>query len=412
MSGITGFARDFIKSYFPDNYFKTEFITTTSASSLESLTNDDDLPFNRYPLLSISPAYLPNYDDTFAGPMPYWRRGLVPLSRYSSERYGNRRIFYNDIDDIIIAVTPSRLKFSFEYKIKVQSHLIKIDVTHMLRRVFNENDKFFANNVILEAQVPNTIIKAISAIKGYDLEDQEDIKSFYKYLQQFSKGNIHEKTDLASGRKIFSYIYGANILIAVDNPAESDGKSVEKIGMSDAEGVVELTLTMELWIPDNYILECKTLPTGDYNAGLDETKVTIEHFVKLRPPQVKNDKVMIEFQKFITDVNVKVDISSLFEKPTLDFIDSRLKSGDKKLIEEIFDIDVYRDEKLMIYDRDYKFNWKTKEIEMILPLFNYTYNVAIYADQNRLLKYMDTKKEVVKRSTFKNTNNKTKEGNI
>jgi hypothetical protein len=50
----------------------------------------------------------------------------------------------------------------------------------------------------------------------------------------------------------------------------------------------------------------------------------------------------------------------------------------------------------MKLNEDFRINWKTLEIEMIDPLFNYVYNVGIYANQDKLFNFIGVRPNTVK----------------
>lgn len=394
MSMVTGFAKDFILNYFPEDFFKDIYITTASASNQLSELDDDEIPIKQYPQLSIQPSYNINYDEATGGPFPMWRRGHYMIYRNKPGGYGSINVFYNDEDEITIYSIPQRVSFTFEYKIKVESYLHKIDIVNLLRQHLQENEKFFWNKVNFESQIPNTLIQTIADKKDYILNDMEDATEFLNYLKQFSKNHIIQKIYEASGQRVFSYDFMSNILISVTNPPETDTRSKEKIDMADGREIVEFSLNMDLWIPNNFVMECNFLPPKkNYYPSFDETKLIIEHYVKLQPPLTKGKFNRISWNKFVTDINKKIDkieIKTLFTKEHLKIIKKIADKKDFDYLNQIFDIDIYRDEK-EINKKDYKINWNTLEIEMIYPYSNYVYNIAIYADMNLLYLERDNK---------------------
>jgi hypothetical protein len=344
LSHVSTFARDFIEQFFPNEYFKSFFMTTSSIANEQASVNDDDTIIKKLPQLSINPVYLPDYDDVFGGPFPIWRRNMY--QRFSGrDRYGYKKIFFNDEDDILIDAIPNRIKFQFDYKIKVESYMQKIDVVHALRQKLNSNDIFYWNNVLIESQIPNTIIESIADIKGFDLNNKTDVDCFLKYLKQFSNGRIESKIYSGTGNRTFTYLYSANILIKVESPPNVDGNSKERSNWGEGESIVDFSLTMELWIPNNYKLEVKQLPSRSYVSTPNESKLTIEHVVKLRPPSTKGDRSLITWQKFVTDVNTKIDkidISPILEDNLIKIIDQSVEDHDTQYLDKLFEFVLYR----------------------------------------------------------------------
>jgi hypothetical protein len=83
-------------------------------------------------------------------------------------------------------------------------------------------------------------------------------------------------------------------------------------------------------------------------------------------------------------------------------IKSRMNINDRGSLKETFDFIVYRDRKKLDPQRDYRINWRTLELEMIHPYFNYVYNVGIYANQKYLKEYVELSKRKVKKKKINN----------
>ena len=388
MSSVTFIARELIEKMFPEGYFKDVYITTTQASSEMSSMDIDDVKIRQYPIMSITPGYVPDGNEAVMNPFPLWRRGQFERFREDG-RYGYKRVFYNDTDEIYISAIPYRIKFFFDYKFKLETHMNKIDFTHILRQKFQQGERFFLNGNYFEAEIPNTIIKAISRIKDYDLTDKEEYDEFCDYLNTGSEGNIHHALVHSTGRKRFTHTYESNILVNVETAPTTEGRSRTKVNMADDESEVELELSFELWIPGNYMFRCKTLPQGDYNDDLlpNERKVIIDKPLSPIVMRTKGNRTLNRIEKIVTDVNTTVDrinIEDLFKDDIVQLIRTSVARKDFTVLKILFDFDIYRDMKKLEEGVDYNINWKSKEIILINPFQNYVYNVASYIDRSVL----------------------------
>jgi len=395
LSSMTGFARDLILDFFPENYFKDIYISTALASSQQAEIDDDDIPIKQYPQLSITPSFVPDYDDTYGGPYPTWRRGIVHTFNHYSSRYGYKKIFYNDEDNLIISAIPNRVKFSFDYKVKVETHLQKMDVVYMLRQKFHNNDRVYWNNQLLKAQIPNTLIQALSSCKDLEIKDPYEREEFFRYLKNHSQGHIEPVIYTGSGNHTFVHTYLANILVTVETPPDTDTKTVTKNNMAGSEEIVEMTLTMELWIPSNYMFECNSLPSGRYEPTFDESKVYIYGSVPLRPNNTIGDKTLIKWQELVTEVNTPLDSISMDDFlpiETLDFINEQLQKRDYEYLVETFMFVLYRDRKKLDFGKDFVIDWREKKIVLLNPFFNYNYHIGCYANQATLYEWRELKR--------------------
>jgi len=396
LSSMTSFAKNFILDFFPENYFKDIYISTALASSEQAGTTEDELPIKKNPQLSIVPSFNPDFDETYGGPYPTWRRGIFETFKSTTYRYGYKKVFYNDEDDLIISTIPNRIKFSFDYKIKLDTYLQKMDVVYMLRQKLHNNDRFYWNNQLLKAQIPNTLIKALSSCKDLEIKDPHDRDEFFKYLKHHSQGHIEPVIYSGSGNHTFVHTYAANVLITVENPPSTEEKSVNKQNMASGDELVELTLTMELWIPSNYMFECKTLPVGSYQPTDDESKVYFYSSTPLKPRNTFCEKTLIVWQELITEVNTTLDsinMDDFLPFETLQFLNEQWLKKDYDLLNCTFKFVLYRDNKEIEYGRDFLVDWKHKKIILVNPLLNYSYYVGCYANQATLYEWKDIKRK-------------------
>jgi hypothetical protein len=397
MSQITGICKDYVENLFPKNFFKEVYITTSNAFTDQAGSTEEngDPKVLKIPRLSISPEFLFNSSETFGwgSAIPTWRRG-IHLRYRDCRDYGYKRIFRNEQDDININTVPNRVKFVMYCKVRTDTFLSKLDVGNYLQQRLSEGDRFYLNNKVFESEIPYTIIKAISAIKGLDFNDNDDQLELDKYLKRFSSGQITHKTNQATGNKIYSFLYSSNILVTVSNPPTSDGRVRERINMSDDSGEIEFNLDMEFWIPNNYLLECNAIPQGDYNPLSTYDKVTFEHFVPMRPPDTIGERTQIAWNKFVTETNVKMDyieFGAMLSKNVNRFILERSEKKDYAILKDIFEIVIFRDDRKLEEGKDYRIEWKKLRVEMIQPLFNYVYNIGIYAKQDELFDAIEKK---------------------
>lgn len=389
LSSVTYVAKEFIENLFPKDYFKEIYITTTQASTEMSSMDVDDIKIRQYPFMSINPGYIPDGNEAVMNPFPLWRRGRFQKFREDGP-YGYKRVFYNDTDELYISAIPYRIKFIFEYKFKLETHLNKIDFTHILRQKFHQSERFFINNCFFEAEIPNTIIKAMSTIKDYDLTDNDEYKDFCSYLNHGSLGNIHHALVHSTKRKRFTHTYKSNILVTVETAPNTDGRTKNKVNMADDEGEVEMELAMELWIPGNYIFRCKELPEGDYNSvsGVDG-KVVIDMPLKPIIMQTKGNRTLFNLEKIVTDTESKIDvipINDLFTADINKVIDESVLKKDFTILKVLFEFDIYRDKYKLEEGVDYYVDWRTKEIVLKNPFLNYVYGVASYIDQSAMFR--------------------------
>lgn len=389
IGNITGLYKDFITSCFPKEYFKEIFITTTHVSNEQN--GEDDVIKKRLPQLSISPGYIPSADETTMTPYPKWRRAFKPVFR--DHRFSGREVFMNDEDEIYIYAIPYRMKINFETKIKVPTHMEKLDILFYVKQMFENGEKFYLNNKYLETEIPKSIIKALSAIKGFNLEDEDDLENYFNYLKTYSTGYISKKKNLSTGNEKYSYRFPANILVIIENGGDADGRTSNKINMSDNDNVIDFSISFEMWIPSNYVMQTVNLPVGDYSPDLSSERVGFDFTLQTRPNRIRGEKTEIEFKTFITEVNTsidEIDISSMFPHDYRDFLISLVEQGDYELLNATFELVCFRDN-IELKPDDYEIDWKTLTMKLIHPYQNYVYSIISYGNRKLINENIDQK---------------------
>jgi len=390
MGNVSYVAKEYILSKFPKDYFK-EITIANGLISSDMREDNDDVKKKPNPRLSIDPIFIPDENDTFGGSLPEWyNSGESFVYRDTMNNY--YPVLYNDTDEIFVWTVPNKLKINFELKMKVNSSMQKIDLIHYLRRVFLRNKHMYINDVALKAEVPKSIVKSIANMKDYDLEDNDQVIEFYDYLKQYSNGYVVRQMNLSSGLPTYQYRFLANILMKVEEPSTGD---TEKISMIEKDSVVNTTISFELWIPTNYILESQNQiePLGGFDEDLlEDSGSYISHSFKSKPNKVIEGKSELFWQGYVTDIETKEDIigvEGIISTNNREIIDHMIENDN--VISDLYEIFVYRDGEELIEGEgnDYLFDWTTLELSTFNPFQNYTHHVGLYGNLKSIKEYYD-----------------------
>jgi hypothetical protein len=383
IGNITSVMKNYILKGFPPNFFSDIYVDTFLPST--KIKEDLDTVFKyRLPALIISPRYEASNETTF-DIIPYWRRAWHPI--YREARYNYKNVFFDEDGGYFINSIEDRIKMNFDLKIKVQTLMTQLDVINYIRQSFDTRGYFFLNNIPLETEIPKTIIVYLMKEKGIDRYNPnlEDLEEFNTWLKTYSDGYIEIKKNLADGKDMYSYRYKTNILCKIE-PPEAD--AVNKKNLIDEDALVTFRLSVEFWSPVNYVFETiktdltepEPLDPIEYDKGNIVLNYSFNSFLE----QVIEDKTLLIFQGFVTDVNIQIDtldLTSVLSKELKDIINYNNENEIDN--ETLFKFKVFRDN-YTLANNEFNFKWDELKLEIINPLFNMNYYVALYGNLAKL----------------------------
>jgi hypothetical protein len=372
ISTVTNSVVSFVKTRFPDNYIKSTIINTTMCSvQLER----KDIIKRGNPIMTVATLYDPNADTTL-GNLSGWFMNYTSIPKKFYGEYPT--VFFDEENGYYIYAMLDRVKFNFEFKIRLNGHLQAIDACNNLLYRMPFEKPFFVNNVSMETPVPQTLLKAILVDKGVDISKPEEVDSFYEHLNRFSNGSLTRKVHLASNRNLYFYKYRTNLLCKCDSKPSVD---YEPKNMALGNSVISFQMSTELWVPYKFILQTRK-PIVLEEPPLTEGEI-ISYITLDQPvfgPAVDNYRLVF-WREYITDSNVLVDIlpmAETFSDELKTVISHNLSNGIDN--SEFFKIVVFWNKEKKVEGTDFTFNWRTLELNTINPLYNMSYFVAVYAD--------------------------------
>jgi len=382
--------RNFIRSLFPKDFFKDEYIDTQMIQK----EMDNEIIFKKKkPCLVIRPKVSVD-DDTVFGKLPDW----INTNYYTYKRLnGNYMpVFKDDDNHIYMYCSGERIKVSYEIEIYLESKLKQLNTAFYLKGSVLHKSYFYIAEQRMEAEVPKYYIKQIANLMNYDLSDPNERSNFNFYLNEHSQNFLEEKIKLASGNYDHFYLFKTNILSLFEsNPEIDDG---ENQGMTTNNFKISETLTTEFWCPMTYFLEIgqkfKILDPRNYSylENLSNLEIGLHYTMEFPVPDMWNGYEYHNKIMYITDDDPKrdeVDISELFsdiDKRVIHFAD-HLKIN----CSEIFHIDLYLD-KYKVENESIVIDWNTYTLTNIRPKINDCYTMVVYLNRpvyNRVKKTMD-----------------------
>src|SRR5690606_24284553 len=174
----------------------------------------DGLIKTPYPFLNIGVNIPSTYDDKTT-------RTLLQRSELFIQpniRQNYPRILIDPNDQFTVGYTYEWVQTSYDFRITLNTFMNSMDLMNWIRTKLPLGLTGYISNVPLEFELPQSIVKTIAELQGYDLTKQEDVKKLDRYLMSVSRtlSMIRRRVSATTGQQ--SYFMGINsdIQISID----------------------------------------------------------------------------------------------------------------------------------------------------------------------------------------------------
>lgn len=382
LGSLTSFSSAFFINKFPKGFFKKVVIT----ESLNSTNMDIEKDLHNYstPCLIIKPEL--SMDSGYMETLPYW---------YNAYRYiandSRRKNYYPVLQDhergIYIYSIPIRTRVIFNIKIKVPTSMFMYNVMHLIQNKFETGGFEYINDVRLQTEVPKVMMINLAKNLGYDLSNIDSREKFNDYIFTNTMNGISENINLSTGNNNYAFNFTSNILTNYPDTVSGD-KNVKNLSFDN--GIISFSYSMDLWIPNRYILEFPKSYKGTIEEYEDSNENDKYKFnIVVRTDYILNkidDKTLIIRKSFLPDVNVEYD-----ELNFTPIINTEIKNVLKYLLdnnefhEDIFEVRIMCGNKYLDKSQ-YEVDYKNLIIKTKTPMSNTTYTVLVYGDLAKLNK--------------------------
>ena len=393
-SSVTNILKMYLLNRFPKGFFHNIWLETANAGVKPTSDKDETAVKIVYPVMSISPKY--DLGDLFMGDLSRWHNINDILYANPYEEYNT---IINDMENKVRLMTvPDRIKVMYDVKMNFDSTIQQVEALHFYKKCFM-GQYFYLNDVPLEVDIPTYIISFIAHANGYKLDTPENRTAFTEFLNKYSYGMILNRINRATGKRVFSYKFHANLLFSVPDKPSIDG--VERNELVNGSSTISNQIGIELWIPGYFLLQIdkSKLPVkADVSNIIDlvDTKnsITMTFDVKMDLDKMVNGKLFNQRVRYSTEPNVTVDTTDLKEYVNKDIIDlvEYLREKPEVDISDYIECILYCDNTKLSYDTDYTVNWYKYELVTKYLFPNSMYSLFIYIDQKKLNEALDNGK--------------------
>lgn len=220
---VTCFITEFVKSIFPENYFKTVHISSTIAYKQFSIFQNSKKEFlyKTKPMLIIRPRVNLNDTDVFL-----YNTLLTTRfdDSFSDIDFGNLQDFVYDTESgANIKFLLNRLKMTFDISLVFESQMEQLNQSHYLKNRMRWDKPFFLQTA-LESYIPRELFELMGNDINIPLYDENgSVKNFLDHVNGNSVFPITYKMKNSSGNDEFFRFYPANMDTTFTNLDNDDG---------------------------------------------------------------------------------------------------------------------------------------------------------------------------------------------
>ena len=395
-SSILGQVRGIVRNLFPENFFRSEFVSNSIFTVKEGkTTNDGERHVVEKPSLNVNMNYEPMSDATFSGdPFLYGNMFIQRGAWYQPNIYS--RIGFERERGVYVTTPSVRLKNQFDFTIRLNSDPQALDVMGWLKSRIGLARPLFFNNRPIEVALPPSLIATIVAVRGIDIKSDTGREELHDLLKVMGDGRITFKLNKSSGKYMYFYKYLVNIMVKVESIGAPE-KEVNEKSVSHSD--VKLSLVAEYNSHSTFILESfQNLPPVDpeiirtefHDLGFN----AVIHTTMTMPisSQLENGMKMLSGIDFVTDVGDQLDVMP-FEEHLSHYVRkylNHLREEDPtgELLRTKVHSRLYRNGIALKEDEEYYINWRKMELNIHLPIPDYDHKFLLYANIEEFNEYI------------------------
>ncbi len=380
---VTAFVTEYVKSWFPINYFRTVNISSTIAYRYFNIFDNSNKEFikKNKPMLIIRPRVDLMNDDVFL-------RGSLLTTRitdnFLDRDFGNLQPFIEDAETgIEVRYLMNRIKMFFDISIIVESQIEQLNQASFIKNRVRQ-DLPFVIQTALESNIPRPIMEGISKVKGIDIDDT---KEFLEYINGVSYYPVTYKMKNASGNDEFFRYYPAHIDAIITGLQIDEGS---RKGFIDDVFTINFTIETEfttsglyyIFTRDPKALEIIGVGITDFNIqdGEDSAKLipsfTIEKLFDQPIPPGWNIYVSTFYKVEASKIPDVMSFEPLINRSLKAAINYHLEKGISFV--KMIKFFIFKDNTLLSEkNKDFEINYETLEITTNVTNIISTYRLLI-----------------------------------
>ncbi len=380
LGGLASFMLNYFKMKFPENLFNETYISDSLNANILSkgTAHAQSLPY-----IGMEMEFTD--EESIMG--QYNRGHFSQQFIANKDRDSYYRKIFEDVDGKVrIYAIPKRLRVTFNYLLKFQTHLAAMDWVHYLNNNFEYNGINYVNGIRLPVELPRYFIDRIRYKYDWDPKNPEHNEALRYYLRDNSLGGIRYVINPSTGNKSYMFEYVTNVMLQYP---EQPSMNTEHTNLVVRNSEVSFSIDAEISSPSGFILEVKdgqlTPGFSDRVDGPREYTMNYHIITDKIPNELEDGKRMIDKAEFITEMNKGIDelnVAEILSKDLRQTIEAIAKIEEFD-IGKLFKYTLYADTKL-VDETQYEVSFHTHKLVNFNPSPNVTYTLVLYGDMRRL----------------------------
>lgn len=266
---VTSFMNNWLLSLFPENYFKTNYISSTIAYKDMASYKSSTTAFvkKRKPMLVIRPRIELDTMDELPINQTYLANRIYDMASDDIDTGNLQNFFLDKKNHRQIQFLLNALRINFDVTIVVETYMQQINLAHYFKnRVRQEWD--LRLNANLESFISRDIMYLLAKDSGFEdvFENGERMGEFLSYVNSHSIYPVTVKYKNSSGRHEFFRFHPAWLNVAISGLSMDDGTK---------KGQIQDSFMI------NFTVRCDFMTAGMYNYVSDNDAV----FNEFKPNQ-------------------------------------------------------------------------------------------------------------------------------
>lgn len=400
ISVVTGIAKDYIKGLFPKNYFAYDYIET-SDTVVQQVRNDGNqvaqgVHITKFPSLAIAPRLTLDVPVEGMESNMMLNATNMHLLKDVDKNYAN--LFRDFENGANLYYTIDYSSMIYEIRIRTEKFEDTINLGHYLKSNIRFDFSQYLNSVPVEIELPRTFVRIIGETAGINMDVERGTDEYEQsqalldaLLAKYTAGNckIVRKFDSKTAHDVYYARLPQNILVKI-TPDDMPSSPQRFSGMAEGDYTTMLTLQMAFYMPSAFLLELKK--PFDLSQ-IDDEEVLDRILSSNYPLQIPDENIAY---LFTGDDHKKIELKPIhkesFVMPNNEDVNTiAIGSGIPKelraVIQYCTDRKISMDNILYYALRTsttrvpadkYKLDYSTMSIELVRPLRNTTYYLAMY----------------------------------
>lgn len=379
---ITCFVADYIKSLFPQNYFKTVHISTAIAYKQFSVFQNSrkEILKKSKPMLIIRPRIEMDDSSVFLYDT-YLTTNAYNI--YMERDFSNLQPFIIDKDnEIEIKYLLNRLKMTFDISIITETQMDAINQAHFLKNRIDFNYSHFIP-AHLESYVPRELLNVVAKDIGVPMYGKDgSVRDFVRYLNDHSMYAVSYKMKNSTGNDEFFRFYPASIDTMFSGLNVEDAN---KKGMITDSCAVSFSVTTEFFGAGLYYFFTKKNQIID-KFVMDMTTENKDHIIPIYTQQNLfvskfgagwNVYTAPMYRVDDTDVD-NMDISSIFNNSLRGVMQYHKQHGIP--FDTCIRVEVMKDNRYLIPNAEYVLDFDEFTLTTLNCNYKSTYRIIVHVN--------------------------------